>query len=99
MSARKFARDVPRAVQHAVRAAIELADDNGEVRGGMPALQQALGHDTDRATRAVVARAESWRLLKRKGHRTEHPRRVVVVGFSTWLGSIIPITDGATVEA
>lgn len=99
MSARRFARDVPRAVQHAVRAAIELADDNGEVRGGMPALQKALGHDTERATRALVARAETWRLLRRKGDVNEHPRRVVVVGFSSLLGSIFPSADDATAEA
>lgn len=81
MSARRFARDVPRAVQHAVRAAIELADDNGEVVGGLPALQQALGHDTDRATRAVVSQAEGLRLLRRVGHASGQTgaRRLFVV--------------------
>lgn len=93
MSARKFARDVPRAVQHAVRAAIELADDNGEVRGGMPALQQALGHDDPSATRRVVATAERWKLLKRKGDIGHGPRRVVVVGHSTWLAQNCTTTD------
>lgn len=99
MSARKFARDVPRAVQHAVRAAIELADDNGEVRGGMPALQQALGHDTARATRSVVAAAETWKLLRRKGDIGHGPRRVVVCNLSSWVGSFLPTTDGVEARA
>lgn len=82
MSARRFARDVPRSVQHAVLAALDLVDDSGEVRGGMPALQAALNHDDASATRRVVAEAERWKLLKRKGAVGHGARRVVVVGHA-----------------
>jgi hypothetical protein len=67
MSARKFPRDVPRSVQAAVRAALELIDAAGEVVGGMRALQEALGHDTARATRAVIEAAEALGYMRRKG--------------------------------
>lgn len=78
MSARRFARDVPRSVQHAVLAALDLVDDNGEVVGGMPALQAALGHDSPSSTRAVVALAERHKLLRRKGDIGHGSRRVFV---------------------
>lgn len=79
MSARRFARDVPRSVQHAVRAALDLVDEKGEVQGGMPALQQALGHDSPSATRTVVAQAEAWGFLRRTGPVGHGGRRVFLV--------------------
>lgn len=79
MSARRFARDVPRSVQHAVRAALDLVDEKGEVQGGMPALQQALGHDSPSATRTVVAQAEAWGFLRRTGPVGHGARRVFLV--------------------
>ena len=79
MSVRRFARDVPRAVQHAVRAALELVDDTGEVAGGMVALQAALGHDSPSATRESVAQAEAWGLMRRTGPVGHGVRRVFVV--------------------
>ena len=79
MSARRFARDVPRAVQHCVLAALDLIDETGEVVGGMKALQLALNHDSARATRGVVAAAEAWGFLKRKDAIGHGPRRVFVV--------------------
>lgn len=79
MSARRFPRDVPRCVQHAVLAALDLVDESGEVVGGMAALQTALNHDSPRATRGVVAAAEEWGLLKRKGAIGHGTRRVFVV--------------------
>ncbi len=74
-----FVRDVPHAVRMAVRVALELADASGEVPGGMPALQAALGHDTARGTRMVVAGAESWGLMRREGPVGHGPRRLFVV--------------------
>lgn len=79
MSARRFSRNVPRAVQHAVLVAEDLADAHNEVVGGMPALQKALNHDSPRATRGVVAAAEAWGFLKRKDAIGHGPRRVFVV--------------------
>lgn len=79
MSARRFARDVPRSVQHAVRTALELADEKGEVVGGMPALQLALGHDSASTTRTAVAQAEAWGLMRRTGPVGHGARRVFVV--------------------
>lgn len=104
MSARLFPRDVPNRVQLAVRIAEELSNDDGEVVGGMPALQKALNHDSDRSTRDVVAEAETWKLLKRKGPIGHGPRRVFVVSkmkrkASTWLGSLSPTTGDDEVAA
>lgn len=79
MSARRFARDVPRSVQHAVRAALDLVDDKGEVTGGMAALQQALGHDSPSATREAVAQAEAWGFMRRVGAVGHGTRRVFLV--------------------
>lgn len=79
MSARKFPRDCPRAVQHAVRVAFDLADETGEVRGGMGALQGALEHDSERATRNVVAEGERWGYFRRVGPIGHGPRRLFVV--------------------
>lgn len=79
MSARKFPRDVPRSVQAAVRAALELIDAAGEVVGGMPALQEALGHDSASATRAVVSAAEALGYMRRVGPVGHGERRVFVV--------------------
>jgi hypothetical protein len=79
MSARKFPRDVPRSVQAAVRAALELIDAAGEVVGGMRALQEALGHDTARATRAVIEAAEALGYMRRVGPIGHGERRVFVV--------------------
>lgn len=74
-----FGRDVPLAVRTAVRAALELADDTGEVVGGLPALQKAIGHDDPSATRRVVAAAERHRLMRRVGPVGHGFRRVFVV--------------------
>lgn len=79
MSARKFPRDCPRAVQHAVRVAFDLADETGEVRGGMVALQGALEHDSERATRNVVAEGERWGYFRRVGPIGHGARRLFVV--------------------
>ena len=79
MSARRFPRDVPRAVQAAVRAALELVDDAGEVVGGLPALQVALGHDSASATRRVVGEAEALGYMRRVGPIGHGERRVFVV--------------------
>jgi len=74
-----FPRNTPRAVQGAVRAALELVDEHGEVVGGMAALQVALGHDSPSATRAVVSQAEGQGLMRRTGPIGHGPRRVFVV--------------------
>lgn len=79
MSARRFPRDVPRSVQHAVRAALDLVDERGEVKGGMTALQEALGHDSPRATREAVAQAEAWGYLRRTGPIGHGSRRLFLV--------------------
>jgi len=79
MSARKFDRNVPRSVQHAVRAALEMVDDTGEVTGGMHALQAALGHDSPSATREAVAQAEAWGFMRRTGPIGHGTRRLFVV--------------------
>lgn len=80
MSARRFAKNVPLAVQMAVRMAQELADPkSNEVEGGMPGLQAALGYGSARATRELVIIAESFNLLKRSGPIGHGPRRLFVV--------------------
>lgn len=79
MSARRFPRDVPRSVQHAVRAALDLVDERGEVKGGMVALQEALGHDSPSATRTAVAQAEAWGYLRRTGPVGHGSRRLFLV--------------------
>jgi hypothetical protein len=79
MSARRFARDVPRSVQTCVRVADDIADENGEIPGGMPALQEALGHDNPSSTRRAVIQAEGWGLMRRSGPIGHGPRRVFVV--------------------
>jgi hypothetical protein len=82
MSARRFPRDVPRAVQHAVLAALDLADENGVVVGGMAGLQLALNHDSASSTRHAVSQAEAWGYLRRTGHERQSDRGVVVVAMA-----------------
>lgn len=79
MSARRFARDVPRCAQFAVLAALDLVDETGEVVGGMPALQTALGHDSPAVTRRAVSLAEQHGLMRRVGPIGHGQRRVFVV--------------------
>lgn len=79
MSARRFPRDVPRCVQHAVLAALDLVDDSGEVVGGMAGLQAALNHDCASSTRRAVSLAEQWGYLRRTGTERHENRGVRVV--------------------
>lgn len=74
-----FSRNVPRRVRAVVLAGLELCDEKFEVTGGVPALQKALGHDSPSATRAAIAEAESWGLMRRKGPLNLSPRPVFVV--------------------
>jgi hypothetical protein len=82
MSARRFSRNVPRAVQHAVLAAEDLADEDGVVVGGMAGLQLALNHDSASSTRHAVSQAEAWGFLRRTGHERQADRGVVVVAMA-----------------
>lgn len=82
MSARRFARDVPRNVQHCVLAALDLADENGVVVGGMKGLQVALNHDCASSTRRAVSQAEAWGFLRRTGSERHDNRGVVVVSMA-----------------
>ena len=79
MSARRFPRDVPRCAQHAVLAALDLVDENGDVVGGMAGLQAALGHDSASSTRHAVSLAEHWGYLRRTGYERQGNRGVRVV--------------------
>jgi hypothetical protein len=75
----QFGRDVPRCAQQAVRAALELVDEKGEVVGGMSGLQTALGHDSPAVTRRAVSLAEQHGLMRRVGPIGHGQRRVFVV--------------------
>jgi hypothetical protein len=73
----QFERNVPRRVQQVVLVALDLSDEKFEVVGGLPALQNALGHDSSSSTRTAVAEAETWRLMRRFGG--PHTRRLFVL--------------------
>lgn len=81
-----FAANVPQAARHAVRCALELVDERGEVVGGMRALQAAMGHAALSSTRDAVAAAEAHGLMRRRG--ASWGRRVFVVVSRVFSGAM-----------
>jgi hypothetical protein len=80
-----FAANVPQSARHAVRCALTLCDERGEVIGGMRALQAAMGHAAPSSTRDAVTSAEGHGLMKRRG--ASWGRRVFVVVSRVFSGA------------
>jgi hypothetical protein len=76
-------RDTPASARRAYATALLLADETGEVPGGMGTLRRAMGIDSTHGVRVSVAKAEAFGLLRRVGvGGGRRPRLFVAARFA-----------------